>query len=239
MKKLFSIGLILSMLFLAMSAQAQVHAGLTGGFNFSDLDMKIMGYENEVTSRTVYGVGGVVDVYLNKTIAVRLEPKYQLRGGVILDDVYLPDDIIDDIPISGVGLTLKSSYIEIPVLLKAEFGKIIKPYIIAGPTIGFLLSSKMEVKAYGMALNVDLKDITEELFFGIGVGFGMSFPFGLGSFFMEGKYTFGLTELQKTGKQIIGIGPIVEDVDIEEGILEYTNKGFEIMVGFTVPLTIP
>jgi hypothetical protein len=56
--------------------------------------------------------------------------------------------------------TWKSSYLEVPVLLKVAFGTgIAKPYLFGGGSIGFLMSSDMSASYGGLSAEIDVKDL--------------------------------------------------------------------------------
>jgi hypothetical protein len=69
----------------------------------------------------------------------------------------------------------------------------------------------------------------------IGLGAGVRFPLGKGSAFLEGRYTFGLSNINKGGTLEFESGSIAiaEEVEAHD---ELSTKGFQIMVGFTFPI---
>lgn len=75
--------------------------------------------------------GGVAEIGIAKGFFVQLEPMYVQKG----------------FKLEGTGgkATFKADFLAIPVLAKAKFdlpGSQVKPYVFAGPNIGFKLSSK-------------------------------------------------------------------------------------------------
>ena len=231
-------------LFLVLPVNAQrYHVGVMGGLNFADLDSDIFDFAGEfvgdISRITVYGIGGVVDINLYRNIYLHLEPMYLQRGGVLETNLapVIPEDVPFDISIPGIDLTFKSSYIEIPVLLKTEFGNNVRPYLLAGPTIGLLLSSSIEAEVFGIGIKCDMKDVTESVNFGFAFGTGLCVPFGTGSLFLEGRYTIGMIDLFKEGTLEIGGGPIeIQETIVEEDKVVKTN-GLQIMLGVTMPLS--
>ena len=111
-----------------------------------------------------------------------------------------------------------------------------KAFIIAGPTIGLTLSSDLEADIDGIIFTADLKDLTETLDFGICTGVGFSFNVLSGNIFMQGKYTFGLTNLAKNGRFTAKAGHLELDAVLDEEESEYQTRGLQISVGYTYSL---
>ncbi|MBI2070402.1 MAG: PorT family protein [Elusimicrobia bacterium] len=95
------------------------------------------------------------------------------------------------------------SYLELPVLLKAKFGKgNFKPYVFAGPNIGFLLDSsittQINIFGYSAGIKIDLKDATESIKLAGDIGWGVEWAFHKSvSFVADMRYSLGLTEIYK------------------------------------------
>ena len=69
-------------------------------------------------------------------------------------------------------------------MLKFAFGSSeTKPYVMAGPTVGYVLSVKLDDPVGG---EEDIKDTTKDFDFGIAFGGGVSFPAGNNTVFVEG-----------------------------------------------------
>jgi hypothetical protein len=133
------------------------------------------------------------------------------------------------------------SVLEIPLLVKASFGSNVRPYLKAGPTIGFILSSEAQTESGGVvggqpnqSYKADLNDVLENVDFGLILGAGVSFSLGNSQLFIEGRYSMGLVDLYKGGQiQWQSAG----DVVVFEGneAAELYNKGIQVMVGITFP----
>lgn len=195
---------------------AQQRIGFVGGLNFANFNgVDEDGGDIAFSSRGVFGIGGVLELGLGKNIALRLEPMY-LEKATEFD--------------SDMGLTRwKVAYFEVPVFLQLAFEtNIARPYLIAGPTVGLIVSSKVEF------INLDLEynaiDLVSSIDFGLGFGAGISFPIGHNAIFVEGHYTYGLVDIADDGK-IVERG---EDFDFEEGV-DVKTRGLQIMVGVTFP----
>jgi len=207
-----------------LPAGAQHRIGVVGGMNFADAEVEIERQSASVSSRTLFGLGGVVDVRLSKNFGLHLEPMYLQKGGASKDIQ------------PGVEFRLKSSYVELPVFFKAEFGKQLRPYLMAGPSVAFLLQADLEAELGGIVFKGDVKDATENLDFAAAFGAGVSYPLGRSAIFLEGRYSLGLTDNIKGGTFEIAAGPLVEELTWVKETDKLKNRGFQIMAGVTYAL---
>jgi len=91
-----------------------------------------------------------------------------------------------------------------------------RPYVMAGPSLGFLLSAKYDFKD---GPEYDAKDETKGLDLGVGLGGGVSIPRGDKTFFAEARYVLGLTNIND---------------ESDESTVK--NRGLQVLVGATIPL---
>ena len=99
-------------------------------------------------------------------------------------------------------------------MLKFAFGSgDTKPYVMAGPTFGYLLSAKQD--------ETDIKDDVKSIDFGLTFGGGVSLPMGNNTVFVEGRYTLGLSDINDDS------GPDADKIK---------TKGIQIMAGITFSL---
>jgi hypothetical protein len=207
-------------LFIVAPVSAQVDLGVMGGLNASNLSGEnVAGEKIDFSGRAGFGIGGVLDVRLSEKVALRLEPMYLQKGA----EYYETDQ-----QFGALKVAVKAANLEMPVLLKIDLGAgATRPYLIAGPTIGFALSSKFEFSALGNTIDIDIDHASTEL--GLAFGGGVSFPVGSGSFFVEGRYGLGLTDIVKDDViEFMGEQSPVE-VDVK-------TRGVQLMAGMTFPL---
>jgi hypothetical protein len=182
-------------LFMTLPASAQLNVGVLGGLNVATLSVD-PDDGLDISNRTGFGFGGVVDISLGEMLVLHLEPMF-LQKGAEIDNV-----------------KVKASFIDVPVLIKYAFGSgQAKPYVMAGPNIGFLLSAKAD--------DEDIDEVLKSLDFGVDFGAGVSFPMGNNSLFVEGRYALGLSNLN-------------DDPDFPDGKIK--TRGIQIFAGITFPL---
>lgn len=226
MHKLTYLVAALLMLLFNLPTNAQHHLGIIGGLSFAEVEAEVQREPAEVSNRTLFGIGGVVDLSLNRTLSLRLEPMYLQKGAGESELAIQP----------GVEWRMKSSCLELPLFLKAEFGNTVRPYVMAGPSIGILLSSDLEADLSGVTFKGEAKDATESIDFAAAFGAGVSYPLGRSSIFLEGRYSFGLTNTVKGGTVELAAGPLVDEILWNKETDKIKNRGLQIMAGVTYAL---
>ncbi len=227
MKQLLYGFIIFFIIILVSPVYAQkVYVGVLGGPNFADLEIT---FKNQVPtnfdikSKTKFGVGGLFGISLNKYLSIQLEPMYVGKGGVFTQPS-IPD------------INIKSNQFELPVIFKLGIGEQIRPYIIGGMYISFVLNASIETEMSGLLLVGDLTEIIDKTEYGALFGAGISIPVWIGSAFIEGRYALGLTNLNMGGNlnlkynnmAVAGIQTDPQD--------KINTKGFQIMLGYQLPL---
>ena len=221
------IKICLSILFfgvvLISSAKAQISVGVMGGINFADFALKNAGEGSDIAFRTAYTVGASIDYQLYRDFQISLEPMY-LQKNARLNQAN-PDPDID----------LSITYLEIPLLLKAYFGQEIRPYLLAGPSAGFLLNSEAQSVFSGQHFSGSINNVLHKTDLGLVVGGGISFSIGRSTLFFEGQYTFGLFDLSKGGSLEFK----TDNTTLSAGIDDKTDarsRGIRILTGLSIPL---
>ena len=91
------------------------------------------------------------------------------------------------------------NYIEIPLLFRTAASlEGIKPYIFAGPKIGFLIANRAKIETNGVSKKIDLKDDTEPIDFSIDGGGGLEYTVGRMTTFAAIRYSLGLLDIDKS-----------------------------------------
>lgn len=207
MKKMIILVVALFTLIAVLPATAQVNFGVIGGLNLANLSVD-PDAGVDISNLTAFGIGGVLSFGVGETLALQLEPMFLQKGAKL--------------KLSDLGFTLeaeiKVSYIEVPAMLKFAFGGgDTKPYVMAGPTVGYLLSAKVKDDMEEQDIKDDIKNID----FGLAFGGGVSLPMGNNTLFVEARYSLGLSDIN-------------DDPDDPDTSIK--TKGIQIMAGITFPL---
>ena len=217
----------LGALFIPLTAYSQVHVGLVGGVNVATLkdgDPDVV----DVSSRTHFSLGGVVDVALGRGFSLRAEPTYLRKGGVSTES---------EDGVSGENEFL-FSYLEVPLLLSYTFGAgPVRPYLTAGPSIGlFLDADDVVLRRPDGVFKADIDAVIERFDVGLALGSGVSYPVGRVTLFAQGRYTLGLANINHGG--LVTIRDDVNDLSLEFELdpTDIKTRGFQMMAGVTFRL---
>lgn len=220
MKKFTSLFFLLILIFTTQSISAQVRAGIIGGLNFADLKTN-----NDVKNRTLFGIGGIFQYSFNDNFSIIAEPMYLKKGGISIEENNNPE------------ITIKMDFIQLPLYLKYSFplDKYIKPYLIVGPSVGYRTSSEIEAEIYGVTFKSDLKHLTKAIDWEVALGTGIEVPFDKLSFFIEGTYTWGLTDLRKIGEFQATAGDVSITGELDDRSY-FKTRGLQLLMGFSVSI---
>ncbi len=166
MKKLILSGVFAIGAFLSTQAQ-NIHFGLKGGLNINK--MTNMDYAK---TQAGFHVGGFVNIGLTEEWAIQPELLYSGQG------------VKRDVPSPFADITLKTDYINIPVMV--QYSIVPSFYLEAGPQVGILVGAKEKVGSNSK----DVKSKLSGADFGLGFGCGYKFDCGFG---VSGRYVFGLS----------------------------------------------
>jgi hypothetical protein len=228
---------LISSIFLSspvLSKDKPIKFGLRAGINLANVSDDIqtnadtgdpglsVSIENRI--RKTYGVGGFIEYRFGSMVSAQLNVLYSLKGvkvnTVVDGSTFVPELGMLVNVFQETKQTIEYSYLSIPLMGKLAFGGegATRPYIIAGPEIGVLLSAKTsslegEVQAYipgvaGGAASInasgqDVKDDTEPLEIAVNFGTGIIFPLGNVNLFLDGRYGYGLSKINKQGDENI------------------------------------
>jgi hypothetical protein len=229
MKKLSIVIAVFLLVFLTLPTMGQPQLGIVAGVNLANASIDPSEGAN-LSNRTGFAVGAVAVFPLSPMLAIQLEPTYMQKGAGYDVQTEIYDEENNQFIEGKVEGTLKADYIDIPVLVKLSFGEsTTKPYIMAGPYLGFLLSAKNIFDKFtptgGSAITIDeeqdIKDETKSTDFGLNFGAGVSFPMGNNTLMLEAMYSLGLSNIND---------------DSEDPDTKIKNKGIQIKAGITFPL---
>lgn len=164
--------------------------GLRYGKNFATLNTTGLASKNKVQQRgNLFGL--FFNIPLSQNMSLQPEVNYSQRG---LAYAYQED--YD---------RLKTNYIEVPLLLKLSFGNRTKFFFNLGGYGAYWLSGELANKTDGKTSTLKYpfdKDLSDgiadnRIDYGAMAGLGISTEIFGGSFFIEGRYTYGLADISK------------------------------------------
>jgi hypothetical protein len=174
--------LALGLALIASPGYAQnVTGGAKVGVNFSDLKFdgpSDVETTDDTSMKTGLVVGGFVDAAITPQFSVQPEFLFSMKGAKLKDtDPEIKEAI---------------NMIEIPILAKFKFAtsSSAKPFIVAGPGLGFVVSAKEKEEGFD---DFDFKDQVETFAPSFIIGGGVD----INKFLVEVRYDFGLKDLEK------------------------------------------
>ena len=205
MKHVFFALLLFGLIGISQSASAQFSLGFVGVFNLPNLSVDVEGITSTLGTTGLAG-GIVAEIQLSENITVSTQPMYLPKGaGLKTDHPNVP---------SRTEINLDLAYIEVPVLLKYFItNDVARPYVIAGPSFGFLSKAEEVISLDAEEQTLDVKDDFESTDLSILFGGGVDVPMGSATFFLDGRYAIGLTDIS-----------MAEDESVK-------TKGFQIALG--------
>jgi hypothetical protein len=216
--------LIITLIARGLLHAQQFYGGVLGGMNVADFELTYHERESQPTVRTqkFYGAGIILGARLMKYLSLQLEPTYQTFGGDYTES-------------SGAEMAIRMRVLEIPLFLKADFGKNIGLYFITGPILNLKLDSELEANITGLPFKGSLNPILNNMVLGYGIGGGFSIPVWKGWLFFEGRYSFSLGNYNKEGTvEMTAYGFTIEIDSFPEDMLKFNNTQF--MLGYVLPL---
>jgi opacity protein-like surface antigen len=188
---------VLLALLLAVPVMAQTKPfilGVKGGVNLANL-----AFDPEPDPKPDMfmglGFGGSLGFTISPGMTLDTDFLYLQKGakweGSGEDEMAIPDQ------------TYKYTYLVVnPMLRFVVQNQGLRPYFMAGAEVGFLLDAEIETDDGGEEAeedSYDLKDYTKATDFGVNFGAGLEFPSGNSAFFVEARYSLGLTDIVDEG----------------------------------------
>lgn len=220
MRKIYILTTVL-LFFIAVGANAQVKYGVNAGLSHSAWKGDVVNSFNDllqfsdgmITTRPANGIyaGGFAEIPLGGVFSIQpglyyAQKGYGIKGAINADKL--------EFLAAAASAEVKSHYIDMPVLLKAEVAKGLQ--VFAGPQLSYLVKSnlKMDAGLLGVSLfktKTDVTDAFNQADFGLTGGASYTFDNG---FSVNASYDHGLSRLDKNSH------------------LESFNRGFKVGVGF-------
>lgn len=188
--------LVVFMNVIAFSSMAQFGLGIKAGANFATHNTSggDTGFNPDWESITALHGGLYANYFFGETFGIQPELLLSQKGSKVSD----------------IDLENKLTYIDIPVLLRVHFLKILSVH--AGPQFSFLMSAKSILNGDETDIKDDIKSLDTSLAFGAGVDLPL--------------------RLHLNARYILGLSNIADDADF--GDLEIKNNMFQASLGFRI-----
>ena len=205
MKKYKNFGLLVLVLLFALPAAAQLGeerhnfaVGINGGLNMSSVSFNPKIKLNTLNTMSMgVTMRYMSEKYFKMMCGVQMEINYSQRGW----DEKIEDD-------SGNSYSRTMNYLEIPFMAHLAFGKDalnrgVKVFFNAGPQIGFFLGDNEKINWTTSTTRPEHgKEVENKFDYGIAGGGGVELRTKkAGSFIVEGRYYFALSDFYSTTKK--------------------------------------
>ncbi len=213
-----------------------VRFGIRGGLSIYSIETEAsfggFGNASETSgSKVGFAAGVFAEIPLTNIFSFQPELLFVQKGGSDSGDFVEDDDFFDDNG-DGDSVSLTFNYLDIPLLARANIPleRDFSPYVVAGPSIGYLLSASAS-----SGDDDDIDEFYKSFNFGFVLGAGMEF----GNLSVDLRYDIGLTNIfddslfeeEFDDEFDDGFDDFFDDIFDE---FEFTQKtsGFIISVGY-------
>jgi opacity protein-like surface antigen len=196
------IPLLILLCFSSVWSQPSFRVGFQGGLAVSRLSYsKDLWQTVDQSTRRGVVVGAIGEIGLNARWSIRIEPRYIQKGNKI--GAFAVTGAGGPTVLGTIEVFEKLDYLEIPLHVRATFPmEGITPFLFAGPSLGFLLTAKLDGTPAGFELTpsesgvrdikTDFKSTDVSVDVGLGVEYHLSVPVAM---LLEGAYSHGLLNI--------------------------------------------
>jgi len=217
----------------AQEAQEKaIDFGFKGGINLAELSYDPDPFEDgtglEKSMYLRFGGGVVLSFNITPTFSIDANALYLMKGSKHTGDglVYeeYPEYVFD------VDARVNLSYIVVnPMIRFSPVAGGVAPYFMVGPEIGFLMDAKAWTEVSGGGETVedeeDIKDDLKSTDLALNFGAGLEFPAGSSTFFLEARYSLGMTNISDPEED----QAVLQEGDDDEP--EIKTKGIYLFAG--------
>ena len=180
MRFTFTLGLTAALLVSAATAQAQgISGGVRAGVNLANLSFSSETEVTDAKNLTGFVAGLFVTVPVNGFVAFQPEVLFSMQGTRFTD--------------AGESAKIKIDYVQTPLLLRFKPGAKSPIGVLVGPTLGFKNSAKIEIPGAPVGFSDGFEDDIKGFDLGLVTGVAVD----LGPLVLDGRYTWGLTNIAK------------------------------------------
>jgi len=176
-------------------AQSDWNFGLNGGLNLAWVSASVVTGDplpGDFGKRLSYNVGLFAEYGFNERLYFQIGLNLDQRGFKYKESN--PDKFVD--------ITIKASYLEVPLLFRYAFimDESFKIYILAGPSFAYLAGGRIKGEKTYKGVSYDINDKITDSYnstdLGIKVGIGAEIPFAddMGATFFDVRYYYGFTD---------------------------------------------
>jgi Outer membrane protein beta-barrel domain len=178
LKQLFRFVAVLGILAVPAAAHAQISGGVRAGVNLADLAFDP---SPPVDSKNLAGLvaGAFITVPLTDMVAFQPEALFSMQGSKFSEQ--------------GMTIKTKIDYLQVPLLGRFRVAKGSPLAVLAGPSLGFKTHASFE----GPGIPDEFGDEFEDSVKGFDAGLVAGAALDIGHFVVDGRYTWGLTNLAK------------------------------------------
>jgi outer membrane protein W len=211
---------LLGVLISCSASARQITLGVKAGMILSNITQTPEEWKQDKLYKGGFTGGVYMNYAFNEYFSIQPELLYAQKG--VKDKLY--DGIIE------VNLTAHFDYFELPVLLKYTYPwkEDFRPFVYAGPSFSYTLSSDLEVSALIFSGEIDFSDLTHVTDFGLVAGGGFDYAIGKGVLVFDARFMLGFTNVILSGDfEINGSEQTIEEDD-------FNNYGFAFTLGYGI-----
>lgn len=167
-----------------VAAAQSIGGGVKGGVSLADVPNIGGGLEaaSDILERRIgYAVGGFVAIGLGYGFSIQPEALYTQKGV----GASAPGGM------ASSEFKFKADYVDVPILGRFTFGKGLRAYVFAGPSLNFLISAKAKSGFGGTASETDVSEDMESFEAALVLGGGIE----IGPLLVEARWSEGLTNI--------------------------------------------
>ena len=167
-----------------LAAAQKIGGGVKGGVTFGDIPEVTGQFDDEgvdTSQRIGFVAGGFLTFNFGGGFMLQPEVLYTQKGVKL-------DTRVDEF---GSNFKIRVDYLEVPVLARLTFGKVLRGYVFGGPSMNFRMSAKSEIDVLGEKEEEDISEDVERFEFAVVFGGGIE----IGPVLFEGRWSEGLTDI--------------------------------------------
>jgi hypothetical protein len=163
--------------------------GLVGGLNLANVSGSDADLFGSSKNRTGFYAGAAATIPLGTSLFFQPQALFSMKGAKYSE--------------TGTSVEIRLNYVEVPAFLGFRIpmqGSQVRPYVMAGPYVGFKMSCKLHGEEGGVSVNLNCDDSQVGLKvrgvdFGLAFGAGVEFPMGGGTLALGARYGLGLSNV--------------------------------------------